>query len=324
MHHYFRMQIVLKGAPPPPPVLARTFDEQRDTEAVWHLIQGAYAGVEAARDRSRDSGRPAWTSPAGTRRSGLAARRQGHRPVAALGEKGSGPEALGDRHLARRRPPPAARGHGRTLLLLRPTRSGPAPALRRSRGARQHGGRGARVRVGRHDARPAGGALGEGHRCLSWTSSPRAPARRGRLGIDTEFMPEGRYRPLLCLVQVCVGEEVVVLDPMNGDLDAPAARGGARRPGGRGRTARRPPGRRDPAPRTWGTTFANVFDTRVAAVARLLRAGGLHRPAARRAPDPALQVGLVHALGRLLAEQLRYAREDVEHLLPWRTSCSGG
>ena len=29
----------------------------------------------------------------------------------------------------------------------------------------------------------------------------------GRLGIDTEFMPEGRYRPLLCLVQVVVGED---------------------------------------------------------------------------------------------------------------------
>ena len=24
----------------------------------------------------------------------------------------------------------------------------------------------------------------------------------GRLGIDTEFLPEGRYRPLLCLVQI--------------------------------------------------------------------------------------------------------------------------
>ena len=27
-------------------------------------------------------------------------------------------------------------------------------------------------------------------------------------------MPEGRYRPLLCLVQVVVGEEVVVFDPL--------------------------------------------------------------------------------------------------------------
>jgi ribonuclease D len=41
----------------------------------------------------------------------------------------------------------------------------------------------------------------------------------GRLGIDTEFMPEGRYRPLLCLVQICVGDEVVVLDPIEEDID---------------------------------------------------------------------------------------------------------
>src|SRR3954454_12984521 len=38
----------------------------------------------------------------------------------------------------------------------------------------------------------------------------------GRLGIDTEFMPEGRYRPLLCLVQIVVGEEIAVLDPIAG------------------------------------------------------------------------------------------------------------
>src|SRR5437763_16187264 len=29
----------------------------------------------------------------------------------------------------------------------------------------------------------------------------------GRLGIDTEFMSEGRYRALLCLVQVAVEDE---------------------------------------------------------------------------------------------------------------------
>ena len=34
-----------------------------------------------------------------------------------------------------------------------------------------------------------------------------AGARRvGRIGIDTEFMSEGRYRALLCLVQVAVDE----------------------------------------------------------------------------------------------------------------------
>ena len=45
----------------------------------------------------------------------------------------------------------------------------------------------------------------------------------GVLGIDTEFMSEGRYRPLLCLIQVAVpnGDEsrVELLDP----FDSPAA-----------------------------------------------------------------------------------------------------
>src|SRR3954452_16952849 len=48
----------------------------------------------------------------------------------------------------------------------------------------------------------------------------------GRLGIDTEFMGEGRYRPLLCLVQVAVedddaedGIRVEVLDPLQDSFD---------------------------------------------------------------------------------------------------------
>ena len=55
----------------------------------------------------------------------------------------------------------------------------------------------------------------------------RARADR-RLAIDTEFVSEGRYRPLLCLVQVAVaprgrGEEseVAVLDPLAGFDHAP-------------------------------------------------------------------------------------------------------
>src|SRR5215210_3723390 len=48
----------------------------------------------------------------------------------------------------------------------------------------------------------------------------------GRLGIDTEFMTEGRYHPLLCLVQVAVddaaaedGVRVELIDPLAGELD---------------------------------------------------------------------------------------------------------
>ena len=37
-------------------------------------------------------------------------------------------------------------------------------------------------------------------------TAPRSRAQRGRLGIDTEFMSEGRYRALLCLTQVAVDD----------------------------------------------------------------------------------------------------------------------
>src|SRR5918992_3009886 len=84
----------------------------------------------------------------------------------------------------------------------------------------------------------------------------------GRLGLDTEFMPEGRYRPLLCLVQIVVGERVEVLDPLVDSFDpAPLA------------AVLADPdieivlhaGRQDVAilRREWQTTFANLFDPQV-------------------------------------------------------------
>jgi len=86
----------------------------------------------------------------------------------------------------------------------------------------------------------------------------------GRLGLDTEFMPEGRYRPLLCLMQIMVGEHVEVLDPLVGSFDpTPLAE-----------VLADPDieivlhaGRQDVAilRREWKTTFTNVFDTQVAA-----------------------------------------------------------
>jgi ribonuclease D len=140
-----------------------------------------------------------------------------------------------------------------------------------------------------------------------------------RLGIDTEFMPEGRYRPLLCLVQVCVGEEVVVLDPLRDSLGDP---------GPLAAVLADPAvevvlhaGRQDVAilRRAWGTTFANVFDTQVAAgfagfSAQAGYTGLLH---------DVLKIRLAKSASftrwdarPLTPEQLRYAREDVEHLLP--------
>src|SRR5919197_3313595 len=146
--------------------------------------------------------------------------------------------------------------------------------------------------------------------------------RTGRLGIDTEFMGEGRYRPLLCLAQVAVADDggevrVEVLDPLEDDFDpAPLA------------DVLADPevevvlhaGRQDVAllRRVWSTEIRNIFDTQVAA--------GF---AGRRA-----QLGYEALLSELTGvrlrksasftrwdarplseEQVRYAREDVLHLL---------
>jgi ribonuclease D len=140
----------------------------------------------------------------------------------------------------------------------------------------------------------------------------------GRLGLDTEFMPEGRYRPLLCLVQIVVGEEVVVLDPLTETLDA----------GPLAEVLADPAvevvlhaGRQDVAilRREWRTTFTNVFDTQVAAgfagfSAQAGYNGLLHDVLRIRLPKTA---SFTRWDARpLTEEQIRYARGDVEHLLP--------
>ncbi len=149
-------------------------------------------------------------------------------------------------------------------------------------------------------------------------------ARAGaRLAIDTEFMGEGRYRTLLCLVQVAVpdaagenGVRIEVVDPLDERVDpAPLAAMLA-----------------DPAVevvmhaarqdvallrRVWRTEITNLFDTQVAAGFAGLRA----------------QAGYESLLGEVLGvrlpktasytkwdrrplsgEQIGYAREDVLHL----------
>jgi mycothiol synthase len=119
VHHYFRMVIALKEAPPPPQVLARSFQE-RDTEQVWHLVQGAYSGVEGYLPQSLEGWRasalekPGW-DPA---LSVLLHDAQGILGVA-MGEKGDTGQkrfgfvtTLAVAHRAR------GQGHGRALLLL--------------------------------------------------------------------------------------------------------------------------------------------------------------------------------------------------------------
>src|ERR1700754_648583 len=140
----------------------------------------------------------------------------------------------------------------------------------------------------------------------------------GRLGLDTEFMPEGRYKPLLCLIQIVVGEHVEVLDPLVDSFDpAPLA------------AVLADPaieivlhaGRQDVAilRREWQTDFTNVFDTQVAAgfagsSAQAGYNGLLHDVLRIRLPKTA---SFTRWDARPLTdEQVRYARGDVEHLLP--------
>jgi ribonuclease D len=129
-------------------------------------------------------------------------------------------------------------------------------------------------------------------------------------------MPEGRYRPLLCLVQVAAGDEIAVLDPLEGFEPGPLAE-----------VLADPAveivvhaGRQDVAilRRQWRTTFTNVFDTQVAAgfagfSAQAGYNGLLHDVLRIRLPKTA---SFTRWDARPLTdEQVRYARGDVEHLL---------
>jgi ribonuclease D len=146
----------------------------------------------------------------------------------------------------------------------------------------------------------------------------------GRLALDTEFMGEGRYRTLLCLVQLAVGEpfdgaqeRIALLDPLAEDLDgAPLAE-----------VLADPAiqivvhaGRQDIAllRRHFQTEVSNVLDTQVAA--------GFVGLGAQSSYDSLLGDILGLRLAKtasftrwdarpLSSEQLAYAREDVVHLL---------
>lgn len=147
----------------------------------------------------------------------------------------------------------------------------------------------------------------------------------GRLAIDTEFMGEGRYRPLLCLTQVATDPEdggaegdVSLIDP----LEEPAPD-----PTPLARVLADPDvevvlhaGRQDVAllRRVWATEPNAIFDTQVAAGFAGLRA--------QLGYDALLHEMLGLRLGKsasftrwdarpLSDEQVAYAREDVLHLL---------
>ncbi len=150
-----------------------------------------------------------------------------------------------------------------------------------------------------------------------------AAGAAGRLGIDTEFMSEGRYRALLCLVQVAVdsgrpGEpsQIYLIDSLT-DVDVrplaelladPAVEIVLHA------------GRQDAAilRRAWRTELTNVFDTQIAA--------GFSGASAQTGYGNLLGLLLGRRVGKtasytrwdarpLTAEQLGYAAEDVAHLL---------
>jgi ribonuclease D len=144
----------------------------------------------------------------------------------------------------------------------------------------------------------------------------------GRIALDTEFMGEGRYRTLLCLIQLAAPdatttERIELIDPLAQDLDgAPLAR-----------VLADPAvqivvhaGRQDVAlvRRRFATDVQNVFDTQVAA--------GFAGLGAQCSYDTLLAEILGVRVAKsasftrwdtrpLSSEQLAYAREDVVHLL---------
>lgn len=152
----------------------------------------------------------------------------------------------------------------------------------------------------------------------------------GRLGIDTEFMGEGRYRTLLCLVQVAVELEggdvrIEVIDPLDESVDpAPLA----------GVIADRDieivmhAGRQDVAllRRVWATDITNLFDTQLAAGFAGLRAqlgyeALLHELLGVRLSKSA---SFTRWDARPLStEQIGYARDDVRHILQATTELQG-
>ncbi|HWD69476.1 MAG TPA: HRDC domain-containing protein [Solirubrobacteraceae bacterium] len=146
----------------------------------------------------------------------------------------------------------------------------------------------------------------------------------GRLGIDTEFMSEGRYRALLCLTQVAVedpsepaGIRTILIDGLDQSVDV------------------RPlaelladldveivlhAGRQDVAilRRAWETHLTNIFDTQIAAgfVGESAQSGYGNLLSSVLG----LRVGKTASFTRwdarpLTGEQLSYAAEDVAHLL---------
>ncbi|HWI21261.1 MAG TPA: ribonuclease D [Baekduia sp.] len=156
----------------------------------------------------------------------------------------------------------------------------------------------------------------------------RRARSKGRLGIDTEFMGEGRYQPLLCLVQISIdaadgdGVEVHLLDPLTEEFDhEPLA------------DLLADPeveivlhaARQDIAllRRDWGKPITNVFDTQIAAGFAGLRAQMGYEALLKSMVNVSVQKSASFTRWSerpLTPEQLDYAASDVIHLLDLATA----
>jgi ribonuclease D len=145
----------------------------------------------------------------------------------------------------------------------------------------------------------------------------------GRLALDTEFMGEGRYRTLLCLVQLAIpenhdsAERIAIVDPLPGDLDCSPLAEVLADP--RVQVVVHA-GRQDIAlmRRRFQAEVTNVFDTQVAAAFAGLGAQCSYDSLLTEILG--LRVAKTASFTRwdtrpLSPEQLAYAREDVVHLL---------
>ncbi len=145
----------------------------------------------------------------------------------------------------------------------------------------------------------------------------------GRLALDTEFMGEGRYRTLLCLVQLAIpesapeAERIVIVDPLLEDLDGAPLAAVLADPAVQVVVHA---GRQDIAlmRRRFNTEVTSVFDTQVAAGFAGMGAQASYETLL--AEILGLRVAKTASFTRwdarpLSPEQLAYAREDVVHLL---------
>jgi ribonuclease D len=144
-----------------------------------------------------------------------------------------------------------------------------------------------------------------------------------RFALDTEFMGEGRYRTLLCLVQLAIpddvgeGERIELVDPLSGKEDFAPLAAALADPDVRVVVHS---GRQDVAlmRRHLRTEVRNVFDTQVAAGFAGLGAQSSYESLLSELLG--VRVGKSASFTRwdarpLSPEQLAYAREDVVHLL---------